>query len=301
MNLTQEQILAIKQELNIGNSSRKIAKKLGVSKSVVNNYRHKQVDIKRPVITFLDVESAPDIAVSFKRFKANLGQESILREGGWLLSVAYAFDDGIVHSACLTPDEALAADDSRLVALMWEVIEQSRVLSGHNINGFDLPLIKARCAIHGFPALRKVKTIDTLLQAKQMKFQSNRLGSLGIALGEGEKLGHEGIDLWVRCMKGDPEALEHMRKYNEQDVELQRKVYKRLRSFDNRHPNLAITNGNNEQQCPVCGSHDLVATGNNVTTNISVFPEYVCNDCGARSRSRRAVNSKEHRASQLVT
>lgn len=300
MNLSQEQILAIKQELNIGNSSRSIAKKLGISKSVVNNYRHKQVDVKLPKVTFIDVETGPDIAVTFKRFKANFNQDNILQEGGWLLSVAYAFDDGIVHSACLTPDEALAADDSRLVALMWEVIENSRVICGHHINGFDLPVIKARCAIHGFPALRKIKTIDTLQQAKQMRFQSNRLGSLGVALGEGDKLGHEGIDLWVKCLKGDPEALEHMRLYNEQDVELQRKVYKRLRSFDSKHPNLSITDGNNEHQCPVCGSHDVEPSGNCITTNLSVFEEYVCNDCSTRSRGRKAINSSEHRASQLV-
>lgn len=301
MKLTEQTILDIKNALLTGKTSREISKQLGVSKSVVNNYRHKDTKVKLPVLSFIDVECMPDIAVTFKRFKANLSQDNILQEGGWLVSVAYAFDDGVVHSACLTPDEALAANDSRLVALLWEVIENSRVLCGHNLNNFDLPIIKARCAIHGFPALRKIKTIDTLQQARQLKFQSNRLGSLGIALGEGDKLGHEGIDLWIKCLKGDVVALEHMRLYNVQDVELQRKVYKRLRSFDSKHPNLAITDGDDEQQCPVCKSHNVEPTGNHITTNISVFEEYVCNDCGSRSKHRKAVNSKEHRSSQLVS
>jgi rRNA maturation endonuclease Nob1 len=91
--------------------------------------------------------------------------------------------------------------------------------------------------------------------------------------------------------------------YNEQDVALLERVYMRLRAFDNRPANAGhfFEDAHNEHRCPVCGSDDVEYTGNSVYTPVSEFAEVVCNDCGHRSRTRQAKNSKEKRNSLLIT
>lgn len=259
-------------------------------------FKHK----KKPKILFLDVESTPDVAVTFKRFKANMSQEHILQEGGWLLSIAYAFNEGEVISSSLTPSQACANDDSQLVAELWCAIEEADMIVAHNLDRFDMPLFKARCVINGFAPPKRVKQIDTLKLAKQMKFQSNRLDSLGYVLGEGSKIKHSGIDLWVKCMEGDLTSLQAMEEYNRQDVVLLRNVYHRLKAFDNNHPNAALYTEGDEVACRVCGSHDVRATANQIQAGSSLFSEVICNDCGARSRLRQGNTSKDKRKSLLA-
>lgn len=255
---------------------------------------------KKPKILFLDVESSPDVAVTFKRFKANMSQEHILQEGGWLLSIAYAFNEGEVISSSLTPSQACANDDSHLVAELWCAIEEADLVVAHNCDRFDIPLFKARCVINGFAPPKRVKQVDTLKLAKQMKFQSNRLDSLGYVLGEGSKIKHNGIDLWIRCMEGDPEALKTMEEYNRQDVVLLRNVYHRLKAFDNNSPNAALFTSGEDVACRVCGSHDVRATANQISAGSSLFSEVICNACGARSRLRQSNTSKDKRKSLLA-
>lgn len=255
---------------------------------------------KKPKILFLDVESSPDVAVTFKRFKANMSQEHILQEGGWLLSIAYAFNEGEVISSSLTPSQACANDDSHLVAELWCAIEEADLVVAHNCDRFDIPLFKARCVINGFAPPKRVKQVDTLKLAKQMKFQSNRLDSLGYVLGEGSKIKHNGIDLWIKCMEGDSEALKTMEEYNRQDVVLLRNVYHRLKAFDNNSPNAALFTSGEEVACRVCGSHDVRATANQIAAGSSLFSEVICNACGARSRLRQSNTTKDKRKSLLA-
>lgn len=255
---------------------------------------------RKPKILFLDVESSPDVAVSFKRYQANMSQDHILEEGGWLLSVAYAFNDQPVQAFCLTSAQAVMNDDSSLVATLWDAIEQSDIIVAHNLAKFDLALFKSRCVINGFPPPKRVKQVDTLKLARSMKFQSNRLDSLGVVLGEGTKIKHSGIQLWIDCMQGKAEALEEMKQYNAQDVELLRNVYHRLKAFDNNSPNAALFTSGEDVACRVCGSHDLVPTPNQVAAGSSLFSEVVCNDCGARSRLRSSNTTKEKRKSLLA-
>jgi hypothetical protein len=258
------------------------------------------VSVRKPKILFLDVESSPDVAVSFKRYKANMSQDHILEEGGWLLSVAYAFNDEPVESFCLSPVQAIMNDDSSLVATLWDAIEQADIIVAHNLAKFDLALFKARCVINGFPPPKRVKQVDTLKLARSMKFQSNRLDSLGVVLGEGTKIKHSGIQLWIDCMQGKAEALEEMKQYNAQDVELLRNVYHRLKAFDNNSPNAALFTYGEDVACRVCGSHDLTTTPNQIAAGSSLFSEVVCNDCGARSRLRTSNTTKEKRKSLLA-
>jgi ribosomal protein L37AE/L43A len=154
--------------------------------------------------------------------------------------------------------------------------------------------------INNFAPLKKVKEIDTLRIARQMRFQSNRLGSLGVILGEGDKASHSGISTWIGCLAGNQESLDEMLVYNIEDVDLLYRVYMRLRNHDSRPLNAGLFTLNEKVMCPVCGSHEVEETGNTVYTTLNEFKEYECNDCGSRSRSRSAVSTKQKRKTLLA-
>ena len=154
---------------------------------------------------------------------------------------------------------------------------------------------------HGISPYKTVKTVDTLKIARRLGFPSNKLDSLASFLGIGRKVQHQGINLWKGCIQGEETALTDMLEYNIQDVDLLEKVYLKLRAYDTAPPNIGKLYNEEVSRCPVCGSTDLVTTGNLVHTPVSAYEEVVCNCCGHRSRKRKIVNSKEARSNVLIT
>lgn len=303
----QEQLQRIVELKSQGLGSRKIAKELGICKSTVN-YKYSKylqglqskVEVKKPKILLLDLENSPSVVVTFGRFKQNISQEAVLQEGGWLLSYAYKWlGDNEVKGNVLTSEEATAADDSGLCMELHELVEQADVLIYHNGLGHDLPLLKARMLVNGLPPIRKVKSIDTLVLAKELKMNSNKLNSLCRQLDIGEKLKHDGIELWINCMKGDKDALNHMLEYNKVDIELLEGLYLAIAPYSTRHPNLAVYSNNDKLRCGVCLSDQVKLTGNVVTTNLSKFEEYSC-ECGARFKSKVSLTTTAERRNYLV-
>lgn len=302
--LTQDQINKIEVLLSEGLSSRKVASVVGCGKSAVNNYRNR-LNIKPstngPKILFLDLESTPSITANFGRYKVNIGPESVIQEGGWLLSASWCWmHDQEVKGIVLTPEEAKNQDDSRIVAELYDLFEQADMVVAHNGSRFDVPLFKTRLIANGFSAPKSVKVIDTLVIAKKLKFNSNKLDSLGNYLGVGRKLPHVGMPLWLGCMQGDKKSLSNMLEYNKQDVKLLVDVYKALRAFDNRAPNAGLYFDDNLTRCVVCGSAEVHETGNVVHTAVSSFAEVQCRSCGHRSRKRKNLNSKDKSSSVLT-
>lgn len=298
-------------------SSRSIAALLNISKSTVNNIinrKNKEIDdfewellpydTKQhgPRILFFDLESTPSIVATFGRWKQNIGTESVLREGGFLLSACWKYlGEDTVTKMVLTPEQAIAGDDTSIVCGLYEAFEQSDIVVAHNAARFDVPLFKTRLISHGMPPPKTVKVVDTLQIAKGLRFNSNKLDSLGNYLDVGRKIETTGISLWIRCMHGDQSALKEMVDYNEQDVILLERVYMRLRAFDTRPANAGHYFSDDYHRCPVCGSTHIEPTGSSVFTPVSEFAEVLCNDCGHRSRTRTIINSKEKRKNLLIT
>lgn len=308
MKLNDSQKDWIQWYADLGYSSREIERRTGVSKSAINYFLNGRETAKKslptngPRILLFDLESTPSIVAAFKRWKVNIGPESVIREGGHLLSACYKFlGDKKVTRLVLTPKEAKEGNDARIVAELYEAFEQADIVVGHNAGAFDVPLFKTRLLDNGMPPPKTVKVIDTLKIAKTLKFNSNKLDSLGHYLEVGRKIPTEGMKLWLDCMNGDKEALKKMLDYNEQDVILLEDVYLRIRAFDTNPVNAGQYHDDDKQHCPVCGSTDLTHTGNNVYTQVSQFDEVLCNDCGHRSRTRTPKNSKSQRSNLLIT
>lgn len=313
--LTQK-IIDLKQ---FGFSSREIAKLLQVGKSTVNDIyaRYKSEQNNKlftfsskpttdgPKILVLDVETAAAEVLTFGRFKQNIGQANILKEGGWILCAAWRWlGSSKTESVWLSPVEIEAADDGPLVGHIFDLMQEADAIVAHNGLGFDHKVIQTRSVYHGFGSLPAVKVIDTLQMAKKnLRLPSNRLDSIGEYFGLGRKLATNGIELWKKVQQGDENAMLQMVEYCEQDVNLLHEVYLKLRAVGNAaNFNAGLYYKHDEEptlRCPTCGSSNVAATGRAITTTLSVFDEYLCQDCGSIHRNRQTKTTKEDRSALL--
>jgi hypothetical protein len=120
---------------------------------------------------------------------------------------------------------------------------------------------------------------------------SNKLNDVGVLLGFGEKIKTD-IDLWLGCMKDDPQCWKQMEEYNKRDVELLEKIYLKLRPWHISHPNLAKPNA---IECPKCGSEKLHSRGHGFSFKVGSYTRFQCRSCGGWSRSRLATNTEKKR------
>jgi len=90
-----------------------------------------------------------------------------------------------------------------------------------------------------------------------------------------------------------------MKKYNKQDVLLLEKVYKKLRPWTPRHPNLSVFGKEDRPVCPHCASEKMYKDGK-YHTNTNTYQAWECQDCGGWSRSRQHINSKTYDPTKLI-
>ena len=189
---------------------------------------------------------------------------------------------------------------------LWELLHKADFLIAQNGKRFDMRKIRARLIMHGFPPPSPVKVIDTMLMARSVAaFTSNKLEWLSTYLAKQQKSKHKdfpGHELWRECLAGNPKAWASMRRYNIPDVTSMQDVYMRLRPWVANHPNLAVYTDDDRMACPVCGGHDLKEDGFTYT-NIGKYQRYLCGNakCGAWSRSRYTLNSRNKRKALLAT
>ena len=238
---------------------------------------------RQPKILLFDVETAPMKVLSWSLFKPILGHKNIISD--WYViswSAKWLFSPDIMGDA-ITPEEALANDDKRIVKSIWELIDQADIIIAHNGDKFDIKKLNTRFLLHKLPPPSPYQSIDTLVIArKNFLLSSNRLDFLGQLIRNKGKI-ETNLELWIRCINGEKEALDEMLKYNKEDVNLLEEVYVFLRPWMKSHPNVAIYTEANESSCPVCGSKSIVFTGY-YTTMAGQYQSFRCTECGAPSR-----------------
>ena len=81
-------------------------------------------------------------------------------------------------------------------------------------------------------------------------------------------------------MNRDEKAMREMTEYCKQDVNLLRKVFKKLRPFINNMPNYNTERETKDYVCPMCGSTRLIKRGFN-WSKAGKSQSYSCKDCFA--------------------
>lgn len=239
----------------------------------------------------LDIETFPTMAYVWGLFDQNVGLNQIIQPGdvmSW--SAKWAGDNNIYFSGLnmATPEEMLAG--------MWEMLDEADEAVGWNSNSFDVKLLNAGFAVQGWGPPSPYKKIDLMRTVKQnMKFVSNKLDFVSQQFGVGQKVEHEGFQLWIDCMQGKASAWKKMREYNEGDVLLTERMYDRLRPWITTGVNRSALA--NDHVCPSCGGHHLQRRGTARTTT-QEYQRWQCLSCGAWSRSNKA--EPREKKSQLV-
>lgn len=119
-----------------------------------------------------------------------------------------------------------------LVKELWELLNEANVVCGQNLKAFDLKWCNSAFIRYGLSPPSPYKFVDTKVEAKKYLYlPSYSLNTIADYFGLGNKLEHEGINLWQRCIEGDKKAWRRMKTYNAHDTNLTEKVYLLLRPF----------------------------------------------------------------------
>jgi len=300
----QEEILAQAKD---GYSGRSIATHLGLSKSGVNQLlkRHSAVintaATTGPKVLFFDLETSAALVYCFGRHKQFINQDAVEKEGGKILMAGYRWLGANQSTVLYNKSEIRNDQDYLVCAMLWDLFANADVVVAHNAKNFDIKMLELRCMANGLPPLPTVQVVDTLEIAKRkFRFPSNRLDALGAYLNIGRKVSHSGIKLWVDVQAGKEEAMEEMREYCEQDVDLLVEVFLALRSrglvsgF-----NAALYYDDDIVRCRSCGHHEFESTGRKVYTPSGVYNEIRCTECETVQRDKSNQTSKTKRSNLL--
>lgn len=276
-----------------GVSWRQISSILNIPKSTVSDYLRVHTTLQpladgagRPNVLAFDIESAPNAGYIWRCFKENIAPIQMLQYSTVLCWAAkWLGEDDLIVETVQNDD-----NDWRCNDLLWDLFDKADVVIAHNAKQFDCKTMNTRWLDSGKNPPSPYKIIDTLTIArKNFRFPSNSLDGIARYLGIGHKLPHTGFQLWIDCMAGDPDAWKTMVEYNIRDTYILEEVYLRLRAWDKQHPNLALYYSDNKTRCPLCGSENLLDTDKVATTAVSLFPVYVCGDCGRIMRSGKRL------------
>jgi len=261
---------------------------------------------KKPRILSLDIETSPILAHVWSLWKQNVGLNQIHSEWCILSFCAKWLDDSrvIYHD---TSGQRNKEDDRRIVRKLWKLLDQADIVVAQNGVKFDVRKINARFILLGMQPPSPFRVVDTMLEArKHFGFTSNKLEWLTAKLCKTHKKQKHaqfpGFELWREYLAGNPAAAAEMRAYNTDDVLSLEELYLVLRPWITGHPNVgnydsAVGGG---PKCDRCGSTNVRRKGLRYT-QVGQYPRYHCQACGAWSRGRLTVNSKQHKANLLVS
>jgi predicted PolB exonuclease-like 3'-5' exonuclease len=235
-------------------------------------------------ILLFDIETIPNLAYVWGKYEQDVVE--FTREW-YILCFAYKWlEEKKVTTHAIWDFRTYKKDkenDKELCRKLWELFDQADIIIAHNGNTFDIKKANARFLVHNLPAPSPYKSIDTKLVAKRyFNFNGNSLNDLGQTLKLGKKIQTGGFELWKGCMFGDKNAWKKMIKYNKHDVLLLEKVYLKMKSWMDNHPNIGLLNGD-KRACPNCGSNNVKKRGFNYS-RITSYQRYYCKTCGAWSR-----------------
>lgn len=285
----------------------KLAKRFNCTKEEI--YKAKQEASgnnkqKLPKILIFDIETTPLEAYVFQTqvWKARIPTENVISE--WFMltwSAKWLFSDKIM-SMRLTGTEVLREDDKRIVKELWKLLDEADIVIAHNGDSFDVPNINSRFIVNGLSPTSPYQTIDTKkIAAKQFGFTHNSLNALAKVFGFEPKL-ETNFNLWKRCKNGDNKALAYMEEYNRGDVELLEEVYLKLRPWIKGHPSCSLYMETDGPTCPNCGSdHTAPIKDKHYMTSVGVYVVHRCDECGAVSRERKSIVSKEKKNDILLS
>ena len=229
-------------------------------------------------ILVLDIETRPAQAFVWRAFKENISPDQVIDGGGVLCFGAKWFGakETFFYSAWEHGHEAM-------IKAAHDLLSEADAVVTFNGDRFDIPKLTGEFVLEGLPPVPPLTSIDTIKTVKKLGFLMNRLAYIGPLLKVGQKIKHEGFDLWVKVLDDDAAAQRRMQRYCVQDVKLTEKLYRKLRPFIKNHPHLGTTGST---ACGACGSHKVQSRGYRRTKAFRIQRLH-CQSCGSWHDGKR--------------
>ena len=259
----------------------------------------KEVNLRKPTILILDIETAPMLAYTWGIWKQMITPDSL--ESNWFMLswAAKWLGEEEVFGEVIHPDNIQYEYDYELVKKLWYKLEEADIVITHNGDKFDIKKINTRFIKYGLGPVSPYQSIDTLkIVKRKFSFTSNKLDELAKFFRIKGKHSTS-FELWRKCMYGDIESLNYMLEYNKQDVVLLEGIYNILLPWINNHPNMGLFILDDYTRCPNCGGSHLTEI-KSFKSSIASFKTFRCHGCGALSRERQSQLSKEENKTILT-
>lgn len=238
----------------------------------------------------LDIETAPNVAYVWGLFKQNVALNQLEATSHTLCWSAKWLDASNIDFASVQKGKG---GERAMLQGIHKRLDAADAVVHFNGQKFDIPTLNKEFVKFGMRPPSPYKQIDLYRVCKQaFRFESNKLAFILGALGIGEKVAHEGFTLWVKCMKGDPEAWKRMEEYNRGDVVGLEALYKRLTPWIKNHPNLSAHW--DVECCPKCGSTDFQARGQ-IQAVLNRYHRFQCKNCGGWFRGNKTTTPRVKR------
>lgn len=244
-----------------------------------------------PKMLVLDIETRPMMVYVFGLWKQDIGINQIV-ENARMISWAAKWhgEPGMMFASEFHDGR------EKMAKRLHDLVVEADYLVGWNSRQFDIRHIAREFLDAGLGPVPPAGQIDLMKVAKKALYlPSYKLDYVSQYLGIGQKLRHQGFDLWRGCMDGDPKAWRVMKKYNIHDVTITDGVLGKLMPYV-QNVNTGLYVGGEMLLCsnPLCQSADLQKRGF-YRTPLSVFQRYYCNSCAKWSKAKTSVTTADLR------
>lgn len=250
---------------------------------------------KGPKVLIFDIETAPIIGHVWGLWENNVGLNQIVKDWHILSWSAKWLHDP--KSKVMYKDQRGRkdiSDDKELLKGIWALLHEADIVITQNGISFDSKKLNARFILNSMAPVGQYKHIDLKrIAAKKFAFTSNKLEYLSSKLCKNKKIKvkkYIGHDLWVECLKDNLDAWKEMERYNRADVLATEELYYRLIPWDN-GLDFNIYTDSIYNVCK-CGSDKFHKRGFHYT-GTGKYQKYRCNHCGAETRDKVNLLSKE--------
>lgn len=256
-----------------------------------------------PKVLFLDIETSPILAYVWGLFDQTISLSQVVEETTVLSWCAKWRGDPpkkMIYQD--VRNQRNIRDDSKILKKIHTLLDEADIVVTQNGVSFDAKVLNARFIINGMTPPSPYEHIDTKrIASGKFRFLSNKLeymtGRLNKTYTKQDHSDFPGMKMWTECLKGNKKAFESMEEYNKYDVLSLEELYNTLYPWDNSKNFNKYENGITDF-CS-CGSSRLQKRGVSITAT-GKFVRYQCQECGAWSRSRQNLLTKEKRASLKV-
>ncbi len=236
----------------------------------------------KPKVLILDIETRPALAYVWRMWKQNVAPVQLVQPTD-ILCVGMKWlgeKETVVMSVWQHGSEGMARE-----VHSW--LQEADAVITYNGDKFDLPKLTTLFIKHDLKLPGPVTSIDLFKTVKyKMGLDFNSLQHVSKFLGVGQKVKHEGFELWLKVLEGDPSAQKRMERYCRGDIRLTERVYRRLRPYIVNHPHLGLIG---RTACGACGSEHTQSRGVRRTKSF-LIQRIQCQTCGSwQDGSRKKV------------